>query len=131
MPKKSHVSIERKKCPICGLEFETNSILLDNRVRPIFNRYTTTGWGLCPEHKRLYEEGYVALVGCDEAKSRRNTNGSVKMEDAYRTGRIMHIRREVARKVFNVPFPDDLPMMFCDDAVIDKFENKGEEDEKN
>jgi len=122
MSDKSYVTVEQHVCRVCGIEYDTGSILLDKRLRPAFDRSTTTGWGLCHGHQRLFDEGYVALVGVDEAKSRKQPSGNVKPEDAHRTGSIAHVKRDVARRLFNVPIADDLPMMFCDEAVINKLQ---------
>ena len=40
---------------------------------------------------------------------------------AYRTGQILHMRREVARGVFNVPIPDELEMCFIDPEATAKI----------
>jgi hypothetical protein len=69
MSEKSHVSLERHLCLVCGAEYDTGAILLDRRLRASLDRHTTTGWGLCPEHRRLCDEGFVALVECDPARS--------------------------------------------------------------
>jgi len=62
MNDKSHVSLEQHACLVCGSTFDTGSILLDRRLRATMERHTTTDWGLCPEHQRLFSEGFVALV---------------------------------------------------------------------
>ena len=123
MSDKSYVTMEQRVCQVCGIEYDTGTILLDRRLRPTFNHTTTTGWGLCREHQSLFDEGYVAMVGVDEAKSRKQTDGNIKPEDAHRTGSVAHIKRDVARRLFNMSIPDNLPMMFCEEAVIDKLQS--------
>ena len=66
---KSYVTMEQHICIICGKEFDTGALLLDKRLRKQFDQHTTTGIGMCPEHKKLHEEGYIALVGIDVSKS--------------------------------------------------------------
>ncbi len=61
MNDKSHVSLERRVCLVCGTHFDTGSVLLDKRLRASMERYTTTGWGLCAEHQKLFDDGFVAL----------------------------------------------------------------------
>lgn len=51
MNDKSHVSLERRVCLVCGTHFDTGSLLLDKRLRQSLERYTTTGWGLCAEQR--------------------------------------------------------------------------------
>ena len=65
MNDKSHVSLEQHVCLVCGTRFDTGAILLDRRLRASMERHTATGWGLCPEHQKLSDEGFVALVECD------------------------------------------------------------------
>lgn len=97
---KSYVSIETKICPVCGKEHETNSLLLDRRLRDTFEPKTATGYELCADDKSKKEAGYLALIACDETKS--SPDGStIKFNDAFRTGEIIHIKREVAKKLFN------------------------------
>lgn len=43
---KSHVSLERHLCLVCGVGFETGAILLDRRLRARMQRHAATGWGL-------------------------------------------------------------------------------------
>ena len=88
MSEKSHVSIEQHICLVCGAAFETGSILLDRRLRAIMEHHTKTGWGLCPEHQKLADDGFVALVECDPQRSGSQADGRMKPEQAYRTGRL-------------------------------------------
>ncbi|WP_296781558.1 ATPase [Variovorax sp.] len=93
MSDKSHVSIEQHICLVCGAAFETGSILLDRRLRASMEHHTKTGWGLCPEHQKLADDGFVALVECDPQRSGSQADGRMKPEQAYRTGRLAHLRR--------------------------------------
>ncbi len=103
MSDNSHVSLERRVCLVCGTAYDTGSILLDKRLRASMERYTTTGWGLCAEHQRLFDEGFVALVECDlERSGKPSAADRVKAEQAYRTGRLAHLKREAFAAVFNV-----------------------------
>lgn len=121
MHDKSHVSLERHLCLVCGTAFDTGAILLDKRLRPSLEHYTTTGWGLCPEHQRLFDQGFVALVECDPQRS-GSSSGMLKPERAYRTGKLAHLRREVFGKVFNVPIADKQPCIFVEPGVLDKLQ---------
>ncbi len=49
MNDKSHVSLERRICLVCGVVYDTGSILLDKRMRASLVRYTTTGWACAPD----------------------------------------------------------------------------------
>ena len=123
MDDKSHVSLEQHVCLVCGVAFDTGSILLDKRLRASLERHTATGWGLCPEHQKLSDEGFVALVECDPQRSGSSArNGNMKPEQAYRTGHQAHLRREVFARVFNVPIGVDQPCVFVEPGVIEKLQ---------
>ena len=119
MNDKSHVSLEQHVCLVCGTRFDTGTILLDKRLRPSMERHTATGWGLCPEHQKLSDDGFVALVECDPQRS--GVSGGVarmKPEQAYRTGRLVHIKREAFAQVFSVPIADGQACVFVEPGVI-------------
>lgn len=126
---KSYVTLEQRQCVVCGTTYDTGSLLLDKRLRDCFDHYTVTGTGLCPEHDKLFKDGYLALVGCDEKKTKVAGGKVMKPEDAYRTGTIVHIRKTVAREIFNIEIPDKLPMMFCDEEVVAKLQAMMPKDE--
>ena len=111
---KSYVSVEQKQCPICGIVHDTG-LLLDRRMRESLERFTLTGAALCGECQGKYDEGYIALVEVDPAQSPEGD--TLKMEDAYRTGRIARIRKNLWPEIFDSPCPD-MPMVFAEDEVI-------------
>lgn len=115
---KSHVSMEQRVCPVCGVAFDTGSILLDKRLKQSMERKTTTGWSFCPEHQARREEGYVALVEVDEAKSTRRPDGNFDPGDVWRTGQIVHVRRAVADRLFDVPVGD---LAYCGGEVVQRL----------
>ena len=121
MNDKSHVSLEQHVCLVCGVAFDTGSLLLDKRLRASMERHTVTGWGLCAEHQKLADEGFVALVECDPQRS-GSPGGSLKPEQAYRTGRLAHIKRHVFAQVFNVPIKANQPCVFVELGVIEKLQ---------
>lgn len=95
---KSNVGMEHKVCMVCGQQYATGAILLDRRLRASIPRIANTGWGLCEEHMAKYEEGFLALVECDQAKS-----SGTKPEDVWRTGVVIHMKQEAFDQVFTVP----------------------------
>jgi len=121
MNDKSHVSMEQHVCLVCGVAFDTGAILLDKRLRASMERHTTTGWGLCAEHQKLADDDFVALVECDPQRS-GSPNGSVKPEQAYRTGRLAHLKRHVLSKMFNVRIEANQPCVFVEPGVIEQLE---------
>ena len=82
MNDKSHVSLEQHVCLVCGKAFETGAILRDKRRRASMERHTATGWGLCPEHQKLSDDGFVALLECDPLCSVSQAGGRMKPEQA-------------------------------------------------
>ena len=120
---KSYISVEVKVCEICGSEWETNSILLDKRLKESMESKTITGYGLCPEHQKLHDEGYIALIAVDESRSsNKPKNNIIKgLDGIYRTGNIAFIKREAAKKVFDCEIPSG-PFMYCEDEVINMLE---------
>ena len=119
----SHVSLEQQLCLVCGTAFDTGSLLLDRRLRASMKHHTTTGWGLCPEHQRLFLEGFVALVECDPQRSGSPTvSGLMKPDQAYRTGRLAHLKRDAFARVFNVPVALEQPCVFIEPGVIEQLQ---------
>jgi len=121
MNEKSHVSLEQHVCLVCGVIYDTGSILLDKRLRASMEHHTTTGWGLCGEHQKLSDDGYVALVECDPERS-GSPGDRLKPEQAYRTGRLAHLKREAFARMFDVPITDDLAFVFVEPGVIERLQ---------
>lgn len=108
----SYVEMEKHVCEICGNQYDTGSILLHRQMRNIKN--PLTGTGICPACEKLKDEEYIALI---EVINKPNSSNTLKQEEANRTGTIMHIRRHVFQKVFNVP-DNGLSMVFVEPLVI-------------
>ena len=124
MNDKSHVSLEQHVCLVCGVRFNTGAILLDRRLRASMEHHTATGWGLCSEHQKLSDDGFVALIECDPQRSGSPAGGvSVIPEQAYRTGRLAHLKREVFARVFNVPIAANQPCVFVEPGVIEQLQS--------
>jgi len=123
MNDKSHVSLEQHACLVCGIAYDTGSILLDKRLRASLERHTTTGWGLCAEHQRLSDDGFVALVECDPQRSGKASGADrLKPGQAYRTGRLAHLKRDVFAAMFNVPITADQACVFVEPGVIEQLQ---------
>ncbi|HSW17063.1 MAG TPA: ATPase, partial [Ramlibacter sp.] len=48
---------------------------------------------------------------------------SLKPEQAYRTGRLAHLKRHVFATVFNVPIEANQPCVFVEPGVIEQLES--------
>lgn len=100
------------------------TLRLDRRLRATMEHHTTTGWGLCPEHQRLFSEGFVALVECDPQRSGVPLgDGRMKPEQAYRTGRLVHLKRGAFAQVFNTSIAVDQPCVFVELDVIERLQS--------
>lgn len=115
---KSHVSLEQRQCVVCGCTYNTGAVLLHKRLAKTLEEHTLTGQGLCPEHQKLFDEGYIALIEVDPELSRPMPNGNLTLETARRIGTIIHMRREVFKRTFTTPIRDDTPFVFVDPAVV-------------
>lgn len=111
---KSYVGIGVSVCPVCGAEHDA-VVLLDRRLQASLKRRTAVGWAMCPEHKKRKDDGYIALIECN--------NRPHSLNDADRTGAIAHVRREAWSKVFNVPVPSK-GLCFVEVGTIAKLQEK-------
>lgn len=127
MSEKSHVSMEQNVCVVCGKQFDTGAILLDKRMRATLERHTVTGMGMCPEHKAKADEGYVALIECDPAKSEVRAGGkTADPGKVWRTGNVVHLRREAWERIFDVPVPEKM-VSFVEPDVVAMLERMSKE----
>jgi len=123
MDEKSHVSLEQHVCLVCGVGFDTGAILLDRRLRASMKRHTTTGWDLCAAHRKLFDEGFVALIECDPQRSGAPAGKArLKPQQAWRTGRLVHLKREAFARVFDVPLAADQCCVFVEPGVIEQLQ---------
>ena len=109
------VAKELAICPVCGVEHMTG-VLLHKRLRPIED--TVTHYEMCEEHKKLADEGYVAMVVIDETAS-AVIDDVIKPGEEYRTGEIIHARQSVLNDMLNVETTE--PIIFINEEVAEKF----------
>lgn len=129
---KSYVTLEQQVCVVCGQPFDTGALLLDRRLRNKFEHKTITGFGMCPEDEAKRQKGYIAMVAC---RAPRGNQTHLKQEEADRTGRVMHMKKEAFQNIMNVPLPPG-GLCFIDDEAMSKIEAMYEavtqrEDKKN
>ncbi len=89
------------------------------------NHHTTTGIGLCDSCKK---EGYVLLIECDPERS-KITNGVIKPQDAYKTGVVVHIKKEVFKDIFNIAEPTEFA--FVDPECVQRLQQMKENSNGN
>ena len=114
MNDKSYVTLEQAVCPACGRAFETGNLLLDQRLRKRFDRFTVTGFQMCPEDQQKIDAGYRILVEIDRAKS-----DDMTPEGVYRTGEVAYMRCEVADDV--LPGSKGHQLVWVEPGVIDRL----------
>jgi hypothetical protein len=110
MNDKSHVSLEQRTCLVCGKVYETGTVLLDRTLRATLDHHTVMGYGLCEEHEKLNQEGFIALIECDPTKSDTpDEQGTLRPWQAFRTGTVMFLKREAFLRLFEIPASEQLP----------------------
>ncbi len=114
---KSHVGLGYQLCPIC-YEKHDEVVLLDRRLKDSLEHDNLMGFPLCPKHEAMKAE-YLALVEC----SNEQVDGNLKPKDAKPTGQIAHVKRESAKRIFNIALPDDLAFVYCEVGVIEKLKS--------
>lgn len=129
----SHVCIGHHSCVVCGIVFESGEVLLDKRLKPVFDssKKNITRFGLCEECRKTAdtngEDNYIALVECDGAKSLNNkglTPGTtMSPADVYRTGRILWVLREALTRGMQRELPAQ-PAMYVEMGVIDMLQGE-------
>jgi len=119
MNDKSYVSMEQRVCQVCGKQYDTGALLMDTRLKNSLDMHTVTGWGLCEEHQKLFDDGYVALV---EVTNPIGGGETMRNKDGIRTGKMAHLRRRIFNQLFNVELDDDKQVMvFVEDGIIDQL----------
>ena len=110
----NYVAIATKMCPVCG-EMHTNNgeLLIHKNLGNIDPDKTCTGYGLCEEDQKKFDEGYIALI---ETSTKPNSD-VIQMEDAVRTGVVIHMKREMFERFYNTEVPADLEMVFIEPEV--------------
>lgn len=112
----SYVAMGRNQCPVCGeIHDENSAVLLHKQFKDIEDQVIDIE--LCKEHKKLHDQGMLALVGIvppeDEDKQK------LSVGEPERTGNIAHLTYEYFEEITNVDPPSkDVPMVFVDDEVI-------------
>lgn len=123
----SHVAMEKHICKICGEEYETGAILLHQRLRDIDPKRTVTGAGLCNEHQKMFNEGYLALIEADREKSEILPSGNMTLDGAHRTGRVIFMLRAAADRLFNIEIDKKLPFVYIEPEAYEQIEKLAKE----
>jgi len=119
MSDKSYVGMGYYVCPVCCTR-HSPEVLINTRMKDTLTSDETLAWAMCPEHKKLHDEGYVALIEC--------TNQPSSMNDAQRTGQIAHVRSSVWPQIFDASLPPKL-LAFVEPAVMTALKKMQAEEE--
>lgn len=111
----SYVAMEELLCPICGVKHSYKAgILLNKRLQTIKPEETLTGYGICEEDQQRIDDGYIALVIVDPSKSNLEEDATVQIENVYRTGGLIFMKRAFFSRMVNKEISEDTPMVFID-----------------
>jgi hypothetical protein len=129
--KMANVAMEQKQCIVTGKIYETGAILLKRRPSKDDDgdKFVVTGRGISPEVQEKLDEGYIALVEVDESKSKFESNGTLKQENAFRTGNMSFIKREAFAQLFDCPAPETFAFMQIE--VFNYLKEKNDESSTN
>lgn len=97
MSDKSYVTLE--VCPIC--QKETGSIIMDKRIRPVFNMHTVNPTNPCKDCKEKYLSMGVMLIN-------------------PKTGSFAIIKDEAFNRIFKQELPKH-KIAFADEEIIQKL----------
>ena len=113
---RSYVAIGVTVCPVCDAQQERD-VLFDKRLKPTLPKRVFTGFELCERCTDMWRDGYLALVEILPESPEPYRPNTVK-----KTGRLAHIKREVANKLFSVSIPE-VPFIYVKQGVVAKLES--------
>lgn len=125
------VAMVNEICPICcketGHQLVMNKILNKNQAEKVKEMHgKTIGFSdPCEKCQGHLDNGYIALLGIDPEKSSAK-DGTVKLENIYRTGVLIWIKKDKAEEVFGSQ--DNRPFILVENEVFDKLGIPLEED---
>ena len=111
----SHVALGVTVCPVCDAQ-QDKDVVLDRRLKSTLPKRVFTGFELCERCTDMERDGYLALVEILPESPEPYNPETVK-----KTGRLAHIKREVASKLFSVQIPD-VPLIYVEQGVVAKLE---------
>lgn len=79
----------------------------------------------CEDCAKYINDGYVAMVGIDPTKSDPNKDGTVRLTNVYRTGKMMWVKREALNRWLNWDRTE--PFILVENEVIDELRKQYEE----
>lgn len=106
MPDKSYVTLEA--CPIC--KKETGNLLLDRRLREVFEMHTINPTSVCEACKKQYLKEGIMLIN-------------------PHTGSIVVLKEEAYKRIVNKPVPEGR-IAFAEEEVLSRLMEEQKKAEK-
>jgi len=120
MTKHLTVTIPQYVCPICTKKHEGNEIWIGKRLtEEEVPMHTPDGAKICPECHGYIDSKLHCMIVVDESKSKIK-DGKVKLEDAYRTGKLMWTNRRFFMQLFNV----EVPFAFIEERIAESIQKQ-------
>jgi hypothetical protein len=117
----NYVRMSKEVCVVCGNLYLGGDILIHKQLKEIKEEETITGLGLCPEHQKLKDDGFVAIVACDKDKSDVSDTGIITPAGVYRTGPVAHLKLHAFKALFDTDPPDHM-VVFGDAELLTQLE---------
>jgi hypothetical protein len=114
MHQPSHGSVAHRRCLVCIAEYETSASTGADAI---------VGWGLCPEHRELHGDGFIALIECDTSKSGHPVPGDwLKPDKVHRTGAVAFLERRAVCSILNIRLDPALPAVYVERGTIARLQ---------
>lgn len=102
-------------CAVCG---KTEAVLSKIDYKRCLQLQNPVNWGLCEKDQQLFDEGYVALVEVLVPRDKKMKPGMTLEKDVSRTGKIVHLKRDLAEQYFAAPISPERPLAYISHDVI-------------
>lgn len=107
------VALAKETCPACGKDHDgpilLNTVLTEANARKVEALHgKSIGLHICKDCQKVIDDGGIFLVEIDPSQSTPEPNGTLKMHNAYRTGRLWGLKREAVERVFGRANPQDI-----------------------
>lgn len=101
-------------CIICG-KSEGGRVTKHKHIREAFEMKIPGNWDMCKPHKKLHQEGFIALVEALPPEDGK--------DEAHRTGKFIHVKYDLAEQLFKTAIDRSLPMVFCMPDISKRLED--------
>jgi hypothetical protein len=103
---------------------------MDKRMKKTFDMKTVVGYGFSPAVQEKIDNGYIALVEIDDEKSNYSSaKNTLKIEEAYGTGRIAYLKENVAKDMLGIS--GESKMIYIDIKIFEHLNKSNDKLEKD